>query len=781
MNNANAVLKLEIGQTNKTIRPGKLAPHAGSNPKGESFGFTNFYMTRNGEPSIPIVGEFHFSRFSYLHWEEELLKMKAGGVHLLATYVFWNFHEEEEGVFDWSGNRNLRHFIDLCAKHELPLILRIGPFCHGEVRNGGIPDWVFRYPLEVRSNDERYLSLARRLYREISRQIQGTYYQEGGPVIAVQLENEYMHAGAPLDAWGYGSGQFVTAGTDGSAHLAELRRIAEEVGIRPLFFTATAWGGAAVPEEGTLPMLAGYAYTPWIPNQPPSREFLFQDLHVTPAEPVNYDSLEYPVAYCEMAGGMQVSYKARPYVPAESIEGMTLVKLGSGSNLLGYYMYHGGSNPIGRKTFLNESGLPKMTYDYQSPLGEFGRVGESYDRIRAISLFLQSFGSVLAPMGTVLPEGQEAITPEDIASIRWCVRQKDGSGFVFLNNFQDHVALPDHRLRIELDTPQGQAFFPQTGEFTLRSGLGVILPFNLELDGLFIASATVQLLTRLEAGDETVLVFYAHDGMAPEIVLRKTSVSAVETEGNHGRVEEDEANWIVRPTAGLQHQIFVKTVDGKAVRLVTLTRTEALQTYRFDGLWGQDTLVISTSHLAVKDGQLICTSPGQSSMTLSLCPASAPSARLRSSTGVLQAAAEHDGGLFQTYTLEFVAYTPELAIASPTDRSALVAVPADWPESVSDVWLHIEYDGDVAAAYLGDRMLTDHIHYGLPWEIGLKQVRHELENHQLHLSITPLRQGTVHSFVNQAYVERFEGVEIAKIHDIRAIPHYSARLWPQVE
>lgn len=162
MNIANAVLKLEIGQANKTIHPGKLAPHAGSNPKGESFGFTNFYMTRNGEPSIPIVGEFHFSRFSYLHWEEELLKMKAGGVHLLATYVFWNFHEEEEGVFDWSGNRNLRHFIDLCAKHELPLILRIGPFCHGEVRNGGIPDWVFRYPLEVRSNDERYLSLARR-------------------------------------------------------------------------------------------------------------------------------------------------------------------------------------------------------------------------------------------------------------------------------------------------------------------------------------------------------------------------------------------------------------------------------------------------------------------------------------------------------------------------------------------------------------------------------------------------------------------------------------------
>ncbi|WP_059040820.1 beta-galactosidase [Paenibacillus rubinfantis] len=779
MNNETTVLKLNIAQANKTIRPGKLASHAGSNPKGESFGFTNFYMTRNGEPLIPVVGEFHFSRFSYLHWEEELLKMKAGGVHLVATYVFWNFHEEEEGVFDWSGNRNLRHFIDLCAKHELPLILRIGPFCHGEVRNGGIPDWVFRYPLEVRSNDARYLSLARRLYREIARQIQGTYHQEGGPVIAVQLENEYMHAGAPLDAWGYGPGQFVTAGIDGSAHLDELRRIAEEVGIRPLFFTATAWGGAAVPEEGTLPMLAGYAYTPWIPNQPPSREFVFQDLHVTPAEPVNHDSLEYPVAYCEIAGGMQVSYKARPYVPAESIEAMTLVKLGSGSNLLGYYMYHGGSNPIGQKSFLNESGLPKVTYDYQSPLGEFGRVGDSYDRIRAISLFLQSFGKLLAPMGTVLPTGQEQIAPEDPHSVRWCVRQKDGSGFVFLNNFQDHIDLPDRRLRIELDTPQGKVSFPQRGEITLQSGLSAILPFNLELDGLWIASATAQLFTRLEAGGETLLVFYAHDGMDPEIVLRKTSVSAVEADGNNGSVEENEANWIVRPAAGQQHQILVKTAKGRTVRLVTLTRAEALHTYRFDGLWGQDTLVLSSSHLAMKDGQLICTSPGQNRVTLSLFPS--PSAKLRSSIGVLQDTAERNEGVFQTYTLDFAAFSPELTLTSPSDRSALVTVPADWPESVSDVWLRIEYDGDVAAAYLGDRLLTDHIHYGQPWEIGLKQVRHELENHPLHLSITPLRQGTVHSFVNQAYVERFEGVEIAKIHDIQVIPHYCARLWPQVD
>lgn len=170
----------------------------------------------------------------------------------------------------------------------------------------------------------------------------GCFYQEGGPVIGVQLENEYMHAGAPMDAWGYTREKYITSGRDGREHLKMLRHIAEEVGMKPMFYTATAWGNAAVPEEGTLPMLAGYAYTPWIPNQPPSREYLFRDLHMNPVEEVDYDSLEYPVAYCELAGGMQVSYHARPVVDADSVEAMTIVKLANGSNLVGYYMYHGG-------------------------------------------------------------------------------------------------------------------------------------------------------------------------------------------------------------------------------------------------------------------------------------------------------------------------------------------------------------------------------------------------------------------------------------------------------
>lgn len=762
---------LTLDGPNKEIKPGKLAGSKGSNPKGESFGFTNFHMLRNEQPIIPVVGEFHFSRFSYLHWEEELLKMKAGGVNIIATYIFWNYHEEEEGIFNWNENRNLRHFVDLCAKHELPLVLRIGPFCHGEVRNGGIPDWVFGKPLEIRTNDELYLFYAKRLYRQIAKQVKGSLFAEGGPVIAVQLENEYMHCGAPLDSWGYKTGVFMSSGKGGNEHLAELRRIAEEVGITPMFFTATAWGGAAVPESDTLPMLAGYAYTPWIPNQPPSGEYIYRDLHVKPSEEVNYDTLDYPVAYCEMAGGMQVSYTARPNVSPESVEAMTLVKLASGSNLLGYYMYHGGSNPVGKHGYLNEYGLPKITYDYQSPLGEFGRVGKSYDRIRSLSLFMDAFGSILAPMGTVLPEGQSAIHPEDTESLRWCVRQKDGSGFLFLNNFQDHLELPDREgIRIELDTEQGKVAFPHTGTLTLKQDVCAVLPFNLEIEGALIVSATVQPLTKLNVDGQPVLVFYAQPSLVPELVFSRSSVAAVSLESAEAAI--DEKTIVVRPQIGREHAFTAVLANGSKVQILVLSRKEALNTYKFR-LWGEDRLVMSESRLYAKDERLVSTSEGQARWSVSICPA-LPEHALLSSQGTVQTKQQ---GMFQTYEIEVPVYAPTIKVSKKEERSALVELDINWPSQVSDVFLQVEYDGDVAGAYLDNRLLTDHIHYGEAWPIGLKQFKDDLENKQLHLSITPLRKGTVHTFVNQALVERFEGVEIAIFHRIEPIPYYTTALF----
>ena len=113
------------------------------------------YITRDGKPIIPVMGEYHFVRDSRENWPRELAKMKAGGVDIAATYMLWIYHEEIEGQFDFSGDRDIRAFILECQRQGLEVMLRIGPWAHGECRNGGFPDWLQHSGIPLRCNDPR--------------------------------------------------------------------------------------------------------------------------------------------------------------------------------------------------------------------------------------------------------------------------------------------------------------------------------------------------------------------------------------------------------------------------------------------------------------------------------------------------------------------------------------------------------------------------------------------------------------------------------------------------
>jgi hypothetical protein len=93
------------------------------------------HLSRAGRPWLPVSGEFHFSRYRAAHWREELLKMRAGGITVVSTYVFWIMHEERRGRFRWDGDLDLRRFVVLCGELGLDVVARIGPWAHGEVRN----------------------------------------------------------------------------------------------------------------------------------------------------------------------------------------------------------------------------------------------------------------------------------------------------------------------------------------------------------------------------------------------------------------------------------------------------------------------------------------------------------------------------------------------------------------------------------------------------------------------------------------------------------------------
>lgn len=443
----------------------------------------------DGRRVCPVMGEVHYSRIPADEWSREVRKMKDGGVTIIACYVFWNHIEETEGMFDWSGQRNLRQFLEVCKAEDMPVVLRVGPFCHGEVRCGGIPDWLFGKGCKMRSEDPVFLKYTERIYRQIFTQVQGLQWKDDGPVMAMQFDNEYR---------GHGS------------YLMALKRMANEIGFDLPFYTRTGWPELAspVPFGEMIPLYGDYADGFWERSLEETagnyyKAFNFKAFRSSTAiateqlgdqkEKLNDGDEQYPYFTCELGGGMMPAYHRRPYVYPEDAYSMAIVKLGSGSNLLGYYMYHGGTNPDG-KTLLNEmqrtpatnyNDMPVKTYDFQAPLGEFGQYNPHYFMLRKIHLFMQDWGDILAPMEASFPCKQD-IKKGDDSFLRWAVRSKDGSGFIFINNYE--------RLQ-NLSAKKGvqlEACGVKLPKLNIPAGTMCILPVNI--DG--IRYATAQLIAK---------------------------------------------------------------------------------------------------------------------------------------------------------------------------------------------------------------------------------------------------------------------------------------------
>ena len=295
--------------------------------------------------------------------------------------------------------------MELAGKHGMYVWARVGPWDHGEVRNGGLPDWVLRKSAP-RQNDPAYLKYVQRFYGEIGRQLKGLFWKDGGPIIGVQIENEYHERGPGR----------------GEEHILTLKRLAREAGLEAPFYSVTGWDDAAVPGREVIPVFGGYPDGFWyrsLEPLPPSPNYFFTPIRCEENVGDNLCSLRpdidrkfapFPFLTAEMGGGMELAYHRRPLMSADDIAALDVVKLGSGVTLYGYYMFHGGTNPDGRQTTLQESqatgypqDLPVKGYDFQAPLGEFGQMRESFRDLKTIHLFLQDFGADLAPMTAYFP------------------------------------------------------------------------------------------------------------------------------------------------------------------------------------------------------------------------------------------------------------------------------------------------------------------------------------------------------------------------------------------
>ena len=727
---AQRLYELSEPETYRPIRDSHLRM-GGTSSTGGSIRFNNRYMSIDGQPALPVLGEFHYVRYPAEQWEDEILKMKAGGVTILPTYIFWILHEEVEGEFRWDGNRDLRRFLLLCKKHGMSVIIRIGPFSHGEIRNGGLPDWLFAKPLEVRSNDPEYLRYVRRFYTEIGHQVEGLCYKDGGPVIGCQLENEMQHAHAPwainypgepkdVTVAAYNptatsaDGQWASASDPemGTEHLRTLKQMAIDAGIVTPFYTVTGWGNAAVIEGETLPVTAAYTYPFWV-DEPTMSEFLmFKDLtQEADYAPTRYNPADYPSFSAEMGAGIQMIYSSRPIVTAEAAEGLMVRTLGSGSNGIGYYMYHGGSTPKQRGGVgsMQEEpmGMPKISYDFQAPLGEFGLEGKMYRNLRLLHLFVNEFGNRLAPMQTVLPTNWQQMTPGNRDDLRYAARmmysQQSGltEGFLFMINFQDHDTLRHDQtgLSLRLNLRNETLRIPDQGTFTLPKDASVILPFNLDMDGARLKYATAQLLTRIDDQGTPHYFFFAPEGMTVEYRFDGATI--------RGRS-------LYRPKAGLASTFTVTTKQGdQRIKVTTLTRRQALDAAKVNGRL----LITSAMVLPMDDGAEL-RQLGNNTIDYVLYPSS-------------------QGFKPQRITVEPVSPTFDVRRAGPR-RMTIHAPTLQTQFQVSEYFLRIHYTADVAMAFLHGQLVHDEFFHNEPWTIGLSRYQKDLQHDDLTFYFRPL-------------------------------------------
>lgn len=531
-------------------RPESSAPLPAPGEHGRGLTLTDRAVYRDGVAFVPVSGELHYSRIPRARWTERLEQLRAGGVTLASTYVFWNHHVPERGEPRFDGDLDVAAFVDAVEAAGLELVLRIGPWAHGEARNGGFPDWVQNADVHHRTDDPAYLTLVREWFGQLARALDGRA-QPGGPIVAVQVENELY---------------------DRPEHLTTLIGLAREAGISAPLWTATAWGGAQLPAGKVVPLFGGYADGFWVdPDQGwqpnfrahffPSHDWddpgvgddvratqgfaEFEDAAATdpavahgfeaasrPAELHGFEAARrpaelhgFPPATCELGSGMATAYHRRPVLAARDIAALAQVKIGNGSAWQGYYMYVGGRNPGRGLQESQDTGYPndiaEVGYDFHAPIGESGDLQPSAALLRAQHAFLAAFGDRLGRMTSSLPD----IRPRglgDRETLRWALRSDGTEGFVLLSHHQPYEQVADAvgvQLEVRLD---GETLTLPSRPLDVPAGTLARWPVGLRLGSTRVRWVTASALTLLpapEPADAPTLVVAADAGIPVEVAI----------------------------------------------------------------------------------------------------------------------------------------------------------------------------------------------------------------------------------------------------------------------
>jgi beta-galactosidase len=336
-------------------------------PKKHTFNLGTSEFLLDGQPFQIISGEMHPARIPVKYWQHRIQMAKAMGCNTISVYVFWNFHEPEDGVFDFStDNHNLVEFIKIVQQEGMWVILRPGPYVCAEWDLGGIPSYLLRIPdIKLRCLDSRYMAAAERYMTKLSEEIKPYLITKGGPILMLQIENEY--------------GSY----SDDKNYLLKLREVWTSLGIDIPTFTGDG-PTTKMLEAGTLPGSAVGLDS----GQKPEDFALANEIN--PGVPV-FSSELYPG---------WLTHWGEKWAKRDSAELLQEVKfLMDNKKSFNFYVIHGGTN-FGYTAGANSGGKgyePDITsYDYNAPINEQGHATPNYMALREL---LESY----LPKGKKLP------------------------------------------------------------------------------------------------------------------------------------------------------------------------------------------------------------------------------------------------------------------------------------------------------------------------------------------------------------------------------------------
>lgn len=333
---------------------------------------------RGGRPHRVLSGSLHYFRVHPAQWRDRLERMVALGLNTVDTYVAWNFHERRRGEVDFSGWRDLERFLELAAEVGLDAIVRPGPYICAEWDNGGFPAWLSGTPgLRLRSSDPAYLDAVDAWFDELLPRLVPLQASHGGPIVAVQLENEFGSYGDDAD------------------YLVWLHERLVAGGVTELVYTADG-PTELMQDGGSVPGVLATA--------------TFGSRAAQAASMLRERRADEPFMCAELWNGWFDHWGDPHHVRTpEGAAGVVADIIAEGGSL-SLYMAHGGTN-FGLWSGANHDGVrlqPTQTsYDSHAPIAENGALTEKFCRIRDV---LQDASGLTPPEASPTPPVLPAAT-----------------------------------------------------------------------------------------------------------------------------------------------------------------------------------------------------------------------------------------------------------------------------------------------------------------------------------------------------------------------------------